>query len=152
MVAVPKPRFLGSRLWCWNLASKGPKNQQGLEELFWNLEIASSRVAPVQDVFLRQAKLPLHGGWRRTWEVCHWPWHVKSIIKTQDKASSIIPDTKLDRLGTPELAMVWGLCMKTESLKDLYPSLRALPKYFEGKLYRCLQAFPPDKTFKCWRL
>ena len=74
------------------------------------------------------------------------------MIKTQDKASSIIPDTKLDRLGTPELAMVWGLCIKTVSLEDLYPSLRALPNYFEGKLYRCLQAFPPDKNFKCWRL
>ena len=51
VVAVPKPWFLGSRLWCWNLGSKGPNNQQGLEELFWNLAIASSRVAPVQDVF-----------------------------------------------------------------------------------------------------
>ena len=30
MVAVPKPWFLGSRLWCWNLGSKGPDNQHRL--------------------------------------------------------------------------------------------------------------------------
>ena len=30
----------------------------------------------------RQAKDPMHGGWRRTGEVCHWPSNVKSTIKT----------------------------------------------------------------------
>ena len=29
----------------------------------------------------RQAKLPLHGGWLRTWQMCHWPWSVKSRIR-----------------------------------------------------------------------
>ena len=29
----------------------------------------------------RQAKLPLHGGWRRNWQMCHWPWDVKSTIR-----------------------------------------------------------------------
>ena len=29
----------------------------------------------------RQANLPLHGGWRRTWQMCHWPWSVKSRIR-----------------------------------------------------------------------
>jgi len=56
-----------------------------------------------------------------------------------------------DRTFDPsELAMIWGLCIKTASVENLYASLRALPNYFEGKLYRCLQAFPPDKNFKHW--
>ena len=27
-----------------------------------------------------QAKLPLYDGWRRTWQMCHWSWNVKSTI------------------------------------------------------------------------
>ena len=41
-----------------------------------------------QDCFFRQAKLPLRGGCHWTWEVCRWPWNVKSRIKAQDNASS----------------------------------------------------------------
>ena len=40
----------------------------------------------------------VHGGWHRTWEVCHWPWNVKSMIKAQDKASSVFPNTELDHV------------------------------------------------------
>ena len=28
-----------------------------------------------------QAKLPLHDGWRRTWQMCHCSWNVKSTIR-----------------------------------------------------------------------
>ena len=27
-----------------------------------------------------QAKLPLQDGWRRTWQMCQWPWNLKSTI------------------------------------------------------------------------
>ena len=33
----------------------------------------------------------VHGGWHQTWEVCHWPWHVKSMI-------SVFPNTELDHV------------------------------------------------------
>ena len=29
----------------------------------------------------RQANLPVHHGWRRTWQMCHWPWNFESIIR-----------------------------------------------------------------------
>ena len=41
----------------------------------------------------RQAKPPLHNGWRRTRTKCRWPWNVKSTIR---KAKPHKHNTKLD--------------------------------------------------------
>ena len=105
MVASAKLRFLRSCLWytveicaqMCHMTSRAWKNY--LATMPVQLRQWHQCEWQDQDGFLRQAKLPLHGGWWRTWEVSHWPWHVKSVIKTQDKASSIFPNTKLDRLG-----------------------------------------------------
>ena len=43
--------------------------------------------------FPRQAHLPLHGAWRRTRQICHWPWNVESKI---EKAELPKNNTKLD--------------------------------------------------------
>ena len=42
-----------------------------------------------------QAKLPLHDGSCPTWQMCQWPWNVKSTISL----SQIILNTNLDHLG-----------------------------------------------------
>ena len=41
----------------------------------------------------KEAKLPLHNGWRRTRRICHWPSNVKSTIR---KAKPDKHNTKLD--------------------------------------------------------
>ena len=52
-------------------------------------KVARARLARLEWI-PRQAKLPVHGAWRWTWEVCHWPWKVKSTIKKS--SSSIFPN------------------------------------------------------------
>ena len=34
--------------------------------------------------FPRHARLWLHGGWLWTWEVCYWPWNVKSTSRNAE--------------------------------------------------------------------
>ena len=55
------------------------------EKQWWHLAFTTSTDAPVrlarQGRFPSQANLPLHGGWRRTPNPCHWPWNVESTIR-----------------------------------------------------------------------
>ena len=96
-VSGPKFWFLQSCLCCRDLGSFADKHS--LEEQLWHLAFTTSAVATFQVArrgwLPRQAKLPLHCGWRRTWQMFHWPWNVKSTIRK----SQIFPITNLDRLG-----------------------------------------------------
>ena len=102
MVAVRKLQFLRSRLCCRIVCSNVPNDQHSWEELFWHLAIATSKMAPVRLARpgrLFQTSKTTTAWWLAAiWEVCQWPWHVKSIMKAQENAYSIFPTTKLDRL------------------------------------------------------
>ena len=97
LAAVPKLWFLHSCFCCRDLGSNGLKNKHGLEQHFWHLAFTASRVAPLRVArlgwFPSQANLPLHGAWRWTAQVCHWPWDVKATIR-----KAVLPkhNTKLD--------------------------------------------------------
>ena len=74
---------------------------------------ATSTLAPLRVAKLgwlgwlpRQAKLPLHVGWHRTRQICHWPLNVKStMVATYNFAASpflhytISTQTILDHAG-----------------------------------------------------
>ena len=83
--SCPQHIILHSRLCCRDLGTNGPNDKHSLEEQYWHLALATLTVAPLQVARLgwlpRQAKLPLHGGWRRTWQMCHWPWNAKSTVR-----------------------------------------------------------------------
>ena len=53
-----------------------------LEAHFWDLATIISTVVRLARLrwLPKQAKAQLHGGWRRVWKICHWPWNVKSTI------------------------------------------------------------------------
>ena len=94
-------RFLHSRLSCedpcWNDPNWGdnllggssqndPNCEHSLEEKEGHLALATSTVATLRVArlgFPTQAisKLSRHGGWRRTWQMWHWPWNVKSTVR-----------------------------------------------------------------------
>ena len=65
--------------------SNGPNDKHSLEEHLWHVAFATSTDAPLRLARLgwlpRQANLPLLGGWRGTWQMCHWPWNPKSTVR-----------------------------------------------------------------------
>ena len=67
-----------------DVGPNGPNNKHSLEEHLWHVGSTTSTVASLRVARLgwlpSQAKLPLHDSWRRTWQMCQWPWHVKSTI------------------------------------------------------------------------
>ena len=69
-------------------AQMGQNNKHSLEEHLWHVASTTSTVAslPVARLELlpSQAKLPRHDGWRRTWQMCQWPWSVKSTIRKEE--------------------------------------------------------------------
>ena len=75
-------QVLRSRLACRDLSNTGPNNKQ---EQLCHLALTTSAVAPVrlerQERLPRQARLSMHCGWHRTWEVFGLPWSVKSTIR-----------------------------------------------------------------------
>ena len=92
----PKVVVLAQLLLLYRL--KWPKkHKHGLEQQFWYLVFTTSTVAPLRVArlgwFPSQAKLQLYGFWRRTAQVCHGPWDVKSTIR-----KAVLPkhNTKLD--------------------------------------------------------
>ena len=69
---------------CRDVGPNGPNNRHGFSEHLWHVAsttstLASSRVARL-GLLPSQATLPRHDGWRRTWQMCQWPWNVKSTI------------------------------------------------------------------------
>ena len=64
---------------------KRTKSMAQLGRIILYLAITFAQVASVQLARLgllpTQAKRAVHGGWRWTWEVRHWPWNVKSTIR-----------------------------------------------------------------------
>ena len=59
----------------WNTSAKGFHGRQiigQMTETAWDNNFGT---------FPRQAKAPLHCGWRRARKICHWPWNVKSTIR-----------------------------------------------------------------------
>ena len=84
-VAVPKSRFLRCCLCCRDVGPYGPNNKHSLEEHWWHVGSATSTVAPLRVARLepvpRQTNIPLHDGWRQTWQMCHCSWKVKSTIR-----------------------------------------------------------------------
>ena len=78
--------FLHSRLSCKDPCWNGPNCEHSLEEKEGHLALATSTVATLRVAILgfpTQAisKLSRHGGWRRTWQMWHWPWNVKSTVR-----------------------------------------------------------------------
>ena len=70
---------------CRGVGPNGLNNKHSLEEHLSRVGSTTSTVAslPVARLewLLSQAKLPRHDGWRRTWQMCQWPWNVKSTIR-----------------------------------------------------------------------
>ena len=70
-----------------DVGPNGPNNKHSLEEHLWHVGSTTSTVASLRVARLgwlpSQAKLPLHDSWRRTWQMCQWPWNVKSTIGKQ---------------------------------------------------------------------
>ena len=83
-VAVPKLWFLCSCLSRKDVGPNGPNNKHSLEDNLWHVASTTSTAASLRVARLgwlpSQAKLPLHDGWPRTWQMCQWPWNVKSTI------------------------------------------------------------------------
>ena len=73
-------------------AVNGPKKKHSLAEHLCHVASTTSSVASLQVARLRwlpsQAKLPLHDGWRRTWQMCQWQWNVKSTIRKARSSST----------------------------------------------------------------
>ena len=70
---------------CRDVGPNGPNNKHSLEEHLWHVGSTTSAVASLRVERLGwlpiQAKLPLHDGWRRAWQMCQWPWNAKSTIR-----------------------------------------------------------------------
>ena len=76
-----------------DVGPKGPNNKHRLEEHLWHVGSTTSTVASLRVARLgwlpSQANLPLHDGWHRNWQMCHWPWNVKStMVATYNFAAS----------------------------------------------------------------
>ena len=84
---VSKLWFLRRRFCCGDVGPHGPNNKLILEEHLWHVASTTSTVASLRVARLgwrpSQANLPLHDGWRRTWQMCQWPWNVKSTIRSK---------------------------------------------------------------------
>ncbi len=97
-VIVPKLLFLCSRICCRDVGPNRTDDKHSLEEHFWHVGSTTSTVPPLRVARLgwlpSQANLPLHDGWRRTRQMCHCSWNVKSTIRRQN-----FPNTNLDHLG-----------------------------------------------------
>ena len=71
---------------CRDVGTNGPNNKHGLEEHLWRIGSATSTVASLRVARLwpgwlpSQARLQQHDGQRRTWQMCHCSWNVKSTI------------------------------------------------------------------------
>ena len=79
-------RFLHSRLSCEDPCWNGPNCEHSFEEKEGHLALATSTVATLRVAILgfptqANSKLSRHGGWRRTWQMWHWPWNVKSTVR-----------------------------------------------------------------------
>ena len=86
-VSVQKLWFLPSCLCCGDVGCgpKCPNDKHRLEGHLWHVGSTTWTVAPLRVARLgwlpSQAKLPLHDGWRRTWQMCQCSWNVKSTIR-----------------------------------------------------------------------
>ena len=108
-------RFLHSRLSCEDPCWNGPNCEHSLEKKEGHLALATSTVATLRVAILwfpTQAisKLSWHGGWRRTWQMWHWPWNVKSTVR---KA----------RLARPSPAQGWIAWARVVATYNLAASL-----------------------------
>ena len=71
---------------CRDVGLHGPNNKHGLEEHLWRIGSATSTVASLRVARLwlgwlpSQARLPLHDGQHRTWQMCHCSLNVKSTL------------------------------------------------------------------------
>ena len=87
-LAVPKLWFLRSCLSCRDVGPTGLNNKHSLKEHLWHVASTTSTVASVRVARLgwlpRQAKLPLHDGWCRTWQMCHCAWNVNQQSEKPD--------------------------------------------------------------------
>ena len=97
---VSKLWFLRRRFCCGDVGPNGPNNKLILEEHLWHVASTTPSLATSLRVarlgwLPSQAKLPLHDGSCPTWQMCQWPWNVKSTISL----SQIILNTNLDHLG-----------------------------------------------------
>ena len=68
-----------------DVGPNGPNNKHSLEEHLWQVASTTSTVASLRVARLgwlpSQAKLPLHDGWLRTWQMCHCSWNFKPTIR-----------------------------------------------------------------------
>ena len=71
---------------CRDVGPNGPNNKHSLEEHLWRIGSATSTEASLRVARLwlgwlpSQARLPQHDGQRRTRQMCHCSWNVKSTI------------------------------------------------------------------------
>ena len=130
-VAVPKLWFLCSCLSRKDVGPNGPNNKHSLEDNLWHVASTTSTVASLRVARLgwlpSQAKLPLHDGWRWTWQMCQWPWNVKSTIGKaklpQDKPGSSWENWSLPTTSQLHLSCTaWSRDFSLISAKFLAPS------------------------------
>ena len=111
-------QVLRSRLAHRDLSKKGAAQQAQLGMQVWHLAFTTSTLHPCdwKDTwFPREARLSLHGGWRRTWEVHYWPWNVKSTIRKAELSLHSRPGSLWAYLGSKLI----GVAVQSSSEKLL---------------------------------
>ena len=120
-VAVPKLWFLRSCLCCKDEGPNRPNDQHSLEEHLWHVASTTSTVASLRVARLgwlqSQAKLPLHDGWRRTWQMCHCAWNVKSTIRKAELPQHNKPGSPWQNCSLPTTWQL-HLCCTAWALPD----------------------------------
>ena len=128
LVAVPKLKFLRSRLCCRDTDSNRQNTEHSLEKPFWNFATTPVIVAPVRLPRLlwwlpRLAKQSLYD-WCLTWNKCHWSWNVTSAMRTGPTSLQLHSWALHSHHLEPIQTMAAGSCSEAESLccRDIDPN------------------------------